>query len=115
MGLCTHTNGGPPGPLWVPTVAPCGQVSLRRWNRTWLTGHSAPHMTPGLPGLVPTAHGPPYLQHVPCDVLLTGVTADAKLGVVVGLAVGQPVPAKRQAVRMAGAHCEDPQIQQPLT
>lgn len=52
--------------------------------------------------------GPTYLQHVSRDVLVTAVTADAKLGMVVGLAVGQPVPATSQAVRTGGGHPTPP-------
>lgn len=44
-----------------------------------------------------------YLQHVPRDVLLAAVTADAELGVVVGLAVGQPVPATSRGSGRAGS------------
>lgn len=47
--------------------------------------------------------GSPHLQHVPRDVLLAAVTADAKLGVVVGFTVRQPVPATSQASGPAGA------------
>lgn len=65
----THTNIGHPE---------------RHASRTWLREG---------------ARQPTHLQHVPRDVLLTAVTADAELGVVVGLAVGQPVPATRQAIR----------------
>lgn len=56
--------------------------------------------------------GGPYLQHVPRDVLLAAVAADAELGMVVGLAVGQPVPATSQAVRMGGV-IPAPQDPQP--
>lgn len=58
------------------------------------------------------ARRPTHLQHVPRDVLLTAVAADAELGVVVGLAVGQPVPATRRAVRTRGAGA--PETPQPL-
>lgn len=50
-----------------------------------------------------------HLQHPARDVLLTAVAADAKLGVIISLAVGQPIPAMRQAVRRAWAHPLGPQ------
>lgn len=53
-------------------------------------------------GEAPRATAAAYLQHVPRDELLTAVTADAELGVVVGFAVGQAVPAGSQAVRTGG-------------
>jgi hypothetical protein len=55
------------------------------------------------PALRRTAH----LQHAPGDVLLTAITADTELGVVVSLAVGQSIPAMRQTFRMV---CDHPEI-----
>lgn len=49
----------------------------------------------------------PHLQHVPRDVLLAAVTADAELGVIVRLAVGQPVPATSQ---QSGRAPQDPTL-----
>lgn len=38
----------------------------------------------------------PYLEHSSCDVLLTIVTPDTKLGVIVRLAVWNPIPREEQ-------------------
>lgn len=58
---------------------------------------------------VPAPATASHLQHPARDVLLTAVTADAKLGVIIGLAVGQPVPEMRQPVRRAWGHPLGPQ------
>lgn len=49
-----------------------------------------------------------YLQHVSSDVLLAAIAADPELGVIVGLTVGQPVPATQWGVRTGGAPKDRP-------
>lgn len=56
---------------------------------------------------------PPYLQHVPRDVLLTAIATDPELAVIVSLTVGQPIPATEPAVRTAGAPPGPPSPQSP--
>lgn len=87
-----------PGPWEVaPTRLPRGPVA--EWSRVWRSGLMKSWVGPQAQ---PWPRAAAYLQHAPRDVLLTGVAADAELGVVVGLAVGQPIPAERRRSGRAG-------------
>ena len=108
-------EGGRGSGAWIPAQRnPFGSSWLSPSGAGRCQGPQQDLEQRNLQGRVPSPppSWPPHLQHVSRDVLLTAVTADPKLGVIVGLAVGQPIPATEPAVRTGGGTLRTPKARQ---